>query len=233
MVSYEDVAAAIDWLGDAFAFREEGERFTDGDGRVTHAELSLDGAVVMVGWPGPDYRSPARHAEQCEHARRWLATPWVIDGVHVSVDDVDRHYQRAKDAAARAATAGGRGGRRRRGGCCRPPLPAGEGCRGDDPAGDPRPAVRKALQRGRPRRPPLDVHAARNVVAHIRGSQRVTGAATIFFVSVQATRPFARAPSAPTKRGTRFGGATRWPATSQAKIANWPTYSVMGPLLPG
>ncbi len=100
MVSYEDVASAIDWLGDAFGFREEGERYTDDDGRVTHAELSLDGAVVMVGWPGPDYRSPAHHAEDCEQARRWLATPWVIDGVHVSVDDVDRHYRRAKDAGA-------------------------------------------------------------------------------------------------------------------------------------
>jgi uncharacterized glyoxalase superfamily protein PhnB len=100
MVSYEDVAAAIDWLGDAFGFREEGERYTDDDRRVAHAELSLDGAVVMVGWPGPDYRSPAHHAEQCEQARRWLATPWVIDGVHVSVDDVDRHYRRAKDAGA-------------------------------------------------------------------------------------------------------------------------------------
>jgi uncharacterized glyoxalase superfamily protein PhnB len=100
MVSYEDVAAAIDWLGDAFGFRVDGERFTDDDGRVTHAQLGLDGAVVMVGWPGPDYRSPAHHAEECEQARRWLATPWVIDGVHVSVDDVDAHYQRAKDAGA-------------------------------------------------------------------------------------------------------------------------------------
>jgi uncharacterized glyoxalase superfamily protein PhnB len=100
MISYEDVAAAIDWLGDAFGFREEGERFTDDDGRVTHARLDLDGAVVMVGWPGPDYRSPAHHAEECEQARRWLATPWVVDGVHVSVDDVDRHYHRAKDAGA-------------------------------------------------------------------------------------------------------------------------------------
>jgi len=100
MVSYEDVAAAIGWLGDAFGFREEGERFTDDEGRVTHAQLDLDGAVVMVGWPGPDYRSPAHHADECEHARRWLATPWVVDGVHVSVDDVDRHHRRAKDAGA-------------------------------------------------------------------------------------------------------------------------------------
>jgi len=100
MLSYEDVAAAIDWLGRAFGFREEGERYADEDGRVTHAELSLDGAVVMLGWPGPDYRSPARHAEECEQARRWLATPWVIDGVHVSVDDIDRHFERARAAGA-------------------------------------------------------------------------------------------------------------------------------------
>jgi PhnB protein len=100
MLSYEDVAAAIEWLGRAFGFREEGERYADEDGRVTHAELSLDGAVVMLGWPGPDYRGPARHAEECEPARRWLATPWVIDGVHVSVDDVDRHFERATGAGA-------------------------------------------------------------------------------------------------------------------------------------
>jgi PhnB protein len=100
MLSYEDVAVAIDWLGEAFGFREEGERYADEDGRVTHAELNLDGAVVMLGWPGPDYRSPSHHAEDCEQARRWLSTPWVIDGVHVWVDDVDRHYERAKAAGA-------------------------------------------------------------------------------------------------------------------------------------
>jgi PhnB protein len=100
MVSYEDVAAAIDWLGEAFGFRESGERFTDAEGRVTHAELEVDGATVMLGWPGPDYRSPAHHAAECEPARRWLATPWVIDGVHVTVDDVGRHYERARAAGA-------------------------------------------------------------------------------------------------------------------------------------
>jgi PhnB protein len=100
MLSYEDVAAAIDWLGAAFGFREEGPRYTDPDGRVTHAGLQLDGASVMLGWPGPDYRSPAHHAEECEQARRWLATPWVIDGVHVSVDDVDAHCERARAAGA-------------------------------------------------------------------------------------------------------------------------------------
>lgn len=100
MLSYEDVAAAIVWLGAAFGFREEGPRYADPDGRVTHAELRLDGASVMLGWPGPDYRSPSHHAAECEQARRWLATPWVIDGVHVTVDDVDAHCAKARAAGA-------------------------------------------------------------------------------------------------------------------------------------
>jgi uncharacterized glyoxalase superfamily protein PhnB len=91
MVSYEDVGAAVDWLSNAFGFRESGERFSNGDGRVTHAELALDGATVMLGWPGPEYRSPAHHAEECEQAARWLATPFVVDGVQVEVDDVNAH----------------------------------------------------------------------------------------------------------------------------------------------
>jgi len=100
MVSYEDVGAAVDWLSNAFGFRESGERFSDGDGRVTHAELSLDGATVMLGWPGPEYRSPAHHADECEQAARWLATPFVVDGVQVEVDYVDAHEAQARAAGA-------------------------------------------------------------------------------------------------------------------------------------
>src|SRR5262245_5997729 len=100
MLSYEDVANAIDWLTRAFGFSEHGQRYTDAEGRVTHAELELDGAVVMLGWPGPDYRSPAHHAEECEQARRWLDVPWVVDGVLVYVEDVERHLERARAGGA-------------------------------------------------------------------------------------------------------------------------------------
>lgn len=98
MVSYEDVGAAIDWLGGAFGFRER-ERFED-DGRVTHAVLEFRGAELHVGWPGPDYQSPKTHAESCEAARTWLQTPYVIDGVLVEVDDLDQHVERARAAGA-------------------------------------------------------------------------------------------------------------------------------------
>jgi uncharacterized glyoxalase superfamily protein PhnB len=67
---------------------------------VTHAELERDVATVMFGWPGPDYLDPRRHAEVCANAAAWLSTPWVVDGVLVTVDDVDAHRGQAVAAGA-------------------------------------------------------------------------------------------------------------------------------------
>jgi PhnB protein len=100
MVSYQDVGSAADWLTEAFGFKETGERFTDNEGRVTHTQLELDGTEVMLGWPGPDYEDPARHAESCDRAWKWLDGPWVVGGVLVYVDDVDAHCERARSAGA-------------------------------------------------------------------------------------------------------------------------------------
>jgi uncharacterized glyoxalase superfamily protein PhnB len=86
-------------LTNAFGFREVGERYSD-EGRVTHAEVELDGALVYLGWPGGGYMSPARHAQMCEHARRWSEVPYIVNGVHVTVDDVDAHCERARVAGA-------------------------------------------------------------------------------------------------------------------------------------
>lgn len=69
MLSYEDVAGAVDWLTKAFGFREVGERYTDESGWLSHAELELDGALVYLGWPGEGYMSPTHHAQECDHAR--------------------------------------------------------------------------------------------------------------------------------------------------------------------
>jgi PhnB protein len=89
MISYENVAAAADWLCDVFGFREHGERYTE-----------PDGALVMLGSPSPDYRSPVRHAEECEQAARWLATSYIVDGVLIYVDDVDGHFEQSRAAGA-------------------------------------------------------------------------------------------------------------------------------------
>jgi uncharacterized glyoxalase superfamily protein PhnB len=101
MLAYEDAAAAIGWLGDAFGFTEhEDERYTDDNGVVTHAELELDGGLVMLATPTPEYEGPKRHRETCEAARRWQDNPWVVDGLFVQVDDIDAHHARAVAAGA-------------------------------------------------------------------------------------------------------------------------------------
>jgi uncharacterized glyoxalase superfamily protein PhnB len=83
---YEDAGASMDWLINAFGF-EESVRMTSDDGRVEHGELKLGDAIVMLGQPGKGYQNP-KH--------RGGATA----GVHVYVDDVDGHYERAKAAGA-------------------------------------------------------------------------------------------------------------------------------------
>jgi PhnB protein len=82
----EDGAAEMDFIRDAFGFEEVMRSQTPG-GRVGHGELRLGDSSVFVGEPGGDYRGPKR-----------LGTTTV--GVHVYVDDVDAHYERAKAAGA-------------------------------------------------------------------------------------------------------------------------------------
>ena len=86
---YEDGAAAIDFLTNAFGF-EEVVRMEDG-GVVNHAELKLGDDTVMLGYPGPDYRGPKK-------------TGISNALVHVYVDDVDAHFERAKAAGAEIVT---------------------------------------------------------------------------------------------------------------------------------
>ena len=83
---YEDVATALDWLTNAFGFRER-LRMPGPDGKIIHAELELAGGVVMMGSPSPDYQNPMRSGH-------------VSQLVNVYVDDVDRHFDRAKGAGA-------------------------------------------------------------------------------------------------------------------------------------
>ena len=83
---YEDVPAALEFLTSAFGFRET-MRYTDENGAVTHAEARLDDGVVMLGHPGPEYQSPKR-----------LGVWSVL--VHVYVDDVDAHFERARAVGA-------------------------------------------------------------------------------------------------------------------------------------
>jgi len=100
MLSYENVAGAIEWLTRVFGFRESGERYADDEGHVAHAELSFGDGLVMLGWPGRHYRGPRRLAELSDDVRRMLDNPYVVDGVLVQLDDVDAHFAHAKSEGA-------------------------------------------------------------------------------------------------------------------------------------
>jgi len=99
MISYEGGIAALEWLRKAFGFRETA-RLTTPDGRLSHGEMEAGKGLIMLASPTPEYRSPKHHREVCEQARKWSAVPWIIDGVLVYVDDLDRHFTRAKAAGA-------------------------------------------------------------------------------------------------------------------------------------
>ena len=84
---YEDVSAALAWLGRSFGLSER-LRIPGPDGKITHAEMELADGVVMMGCPGPDYRSPRRVGAVTQH-------------LYVYVDDVDKHFRHAKESGAK------------------------------------------------------------------------------------------------------------------------------------
>ena len=84
---YSDVGAAVSWLTGAFGFKEV-LRYTDEDGVTNHAEIQIGDGLVMLGNPGPFYRNPDRLGG-------------VTQFVHVYVDDVDAHFDRAVAHGAR------------------------------------------------------------------------------------------------------------------------------------
>ena len=102
-LGYEDGEAALEFLVKAFGFTEQ-FRMQMPDGSIGHAELELDGGHLMLGCPGPDYRSPKHQGRDSD----------VL--VHVYVADVDAHFEQAQAAGATIVEAAGGSGLRR------PPL---------------------------------------------------------------------------------------------------------------
>jgi uncharacterized glyoxalase superfamily protein PhnB len=82
---YRDARAAIDWLGRAFGFETLAVHPPEGD-QVAHAELALDGAVIMLGSEGAG--DPSVHR------------PAGTGATYVACDDVDARFERAVAAGA-------------------------------------------------------------------------------------------------------------------------------------
>jgi len=84
---YEDVAGALDWLAQAFGFKER-MRMPAADGSVMHAEMECADGVIMLGRPADDYKNPARLGQ-------------ATQGLYVFVEDVDKHFEHAKQSGAK------------------------------------------------------------------------------------------------------------------------------------
>jgi PhnB protein len=86
-----DGAAAIDFYGRAFAAHEIGERFSDPEGGVIHAEVQVGDSVVMITQEGADADAPARSPQSLGGISAIMATYWA---------DVDVAWERAVTAGA-------------------------------------------------------------------------------------------------------------------------------------
>ncbi len=85
---YADVDSALGWLSTAFGFKPM-MKFAGPDGKTNHSAMKLaNGEVFMLGCPGPDYKNPKELGS-------------VTQGLYVMVENVDKHYLRARKAGAK------------------------------------------------------------------------------------------------------------------------------------
>ncbi|MEO7768753.1 MAG: VOC family protein [Ferruginibacter sp.] len=92
MLAYENGVAAMDWLCRVFGFLEK-TKILDDNGTLIHGEITLGSGIVMLTSFIQDYQSPRHHRQVCEDAAKWYRIPYIINGVLVYVDDVEKHYQ--------------------------------------------------------------------------------------------------------------------------------------------
>ena len=89
---YHDAPAAIEWLCNVLGF-ERHAIFPGPDGTITHAELTLNGGMVMLG------------SQRDDAYGRGFKSPKELDGfgtctIYVVVPDADAAYKRAQAAGA-------------------------------------------------------------------------------------------------------------------------------------
>jgi MerR family transcriptional regulator, thiopeptide resistance regulator len=89
VLTYQDIAAAHDFLVDAFGFASGGVDRTP-EGQAVHGEVRVGDAAIWLHRVTPEHR---------------LDSPRGVDvsnsGLFIYVDDVDAHYERARSAGAR------------------------------------------------------------------------------------------------------------------------------------
>jgi uncharacterized glyoxalase superfamily protein PhnB len=91
---YDDAAAAIDWLCNAFGFEVRVK--IEHEGRIAHSQLTFDGGMIMIGSAGGAPPRPERAG---------CVSPRSVEGRNTQrlcafVDDADAHCERARAAGA-------------------------------------------------------------------------------------------------------------------------------------
>jgi uncharacterized glyoxalase superfamily protein PhnB len=94
---YEDVDKAIHWLYGAFGFTERLRTAPEPDGTIHHAQLAVgEGAVILTGGRvGKGLASPGNTGFRPPRPNEFIQT------LCVRVEDVDGHFERAKQFGAR------------------------------------------------------------------------------------------------------------------------------------
>jgi uncharacterized glyoxalase superfamily protein PhnB len=85
---YNDLGAALEWLGKAFGFQER-MRLPGEDGALMHAEMGMADCVVMMGLPSQEFETSSAQD-----------LPRVNASLYVYVEDVDAHHAHASAAGA-------------------------------------------------------------------------------------------------------------------------------------
>jgi len=85
---YEDVGGALKFLAKAFGFRKYGSQLLVPNGKISHAAMQLGDDLIMMGCPASGYRNSKRLGQATQH-------------LYVNVENVDKHFERAKKAGAK------------------------------------------------------------------------------------------------------------------------------------
>lgn len=87
---YLNAKEVMEWLEKAFGFKRQMVVPGD-DEKIAHAQLKLGKGIIMLGsaHQTPDPENPWSSEKQ---------------GIYVRVDDIDHHYERARDAGATIVT---------------------------------------------------------------------------------------------------------------------------------
>ena len=85
---YSDCAGALRFLSKAFGFKKFGAQMKGPGGKIQHAAMRLGDDMIMMGYPGKKYKNPKRLGQ-------------TTQTLYVNVDDVDKHYARARKAGAK------------------------------------------------------------------------------------------------------------------------------------